>query len=417
MIFRTLMGTPRAASPENPRFSLQDPTAWDDILTPKSSSGVAVSRESALTYAPWWRGVNLLSGGAAKLPLLTYRLEGDRRRIEPGHPAYALLRHKPNEYMTAGTWKRLMVAHAIQTGNGYSIIERRGDATPTALLPVDPEHVTPCREGGRLVYVVRIVYDNGAIRSVKILAENMFHVKGLSYDGLHGYSVYDRARESLGLGMAMTKYGSVFFRNQARPNVAIEVPGKLNETQVQSLREQWQRMGEGLDNSHRLAVLQGGSKLTPFQINARDAQLIESRAFQLRDIALWLGVPPHKLGADAMTSYGSLEQENQSYLDEGLDPWLCAIEEEAHDKLCTEEEKASDEVEMEFDRSKLIRASMNDRANYFARATNGKPWMLRNEVRMEEGLNPVDGWDEEDTEPPAPAAPVVPETEDPAKAA
>ncbi len=384
---------PLAATPENPRFSLNDPQAWDAFLSGEpASSGVRVTRETALTYAPWWRGVNLLSGDVGKVPLVVYRGVGAGKRPDPSHPAYYALRRKANEYMTAFQFKRLLTSHAITTGNGYAYVSRRGDGSllppeeSGGLLPLNPESTIPAREGGRLLYIVEV---GGEKR--KVPADNILHVRGFNFDGLMGYSVYDKAREDLGIGIGSRKYGSVFFRNNARPNIAVEVPGRLDERQQQQLREGWERINAGLENAHRLMLLQGGAKLQQFSINARDAQLMELRQFQIVEIANWLGVPPHKLGDSSRTSYNSLEQENQDYLDSGLDPWFVCWEEECWDKLLSEDEKRSDSHHVEFDRDVLVRANLSARASYYRTATGGRAWMTPDEVRGKERMNPLGG--------------------------
>lgn len=376
-----------AATPDNPRFALTDPQAWDVFLGGQpAASGVRVTRETALTYAPWWRGINIISNDVAKLPLQVLRNTPDGRKTDPEHVAWPLLRRQPNEYMTAFTFKKLLQAHALQEGNGYAIIDRDGAARPRALLPLDPMAVTPIRENGVLAYVVDV-----GLEKRKVAANDMFHVRGLSPDGLQGYSVYWKATESLGLGMGAKKYGSVFFRNNARPNIAIEVPKTLTESQLQDLRKGWESIQGGLENAHKIAILQGGAKLTPFSITAKDSQLLETRQFEIREIALWIGLPPHKLGDATKASYNSLEQENQDYLDLGLDPWLVTWEEECWNKLLSEEEKQSESHEILADRKALVRANLVDRANYYQKATGNRAWMLPDEVRAEEGLELLGG--------------------------
>jgi HK97 family phage portal protein len=371
-----------AATPENPRFSLNDPAAWAEFAGGSAaSSGMRVTRESALTDAAWWRGINLLSAGVGKLPLLVKKNGPTGKLNDPKHPAWFLLRRKPNEFQTAFQWKQLMVSHALPIGNGYSAIDRDGAARPLALLPLDPETVTPVRENGRLLYLVMV---NGEAR--RVAAEDMFHLRGFNYDGLIGYSVHRKAAESLGLTLAARKYGAVFFRNDARPNVAVEVPRTLTEPQKQDLRKAWDTSGDGLERRHKIAILENGVKLQTFSIVAKDAQLHETRKFGAKEIALFLGVPPHKLGDSDKAAYNSLEQENQDHLDDGLDPWLVRIEEECWDKLLTEQEKADETHEVCFDRKKLIRADMTARSNYYQKATGNRPWMTPDEVREEEDL-------------------------------
>lgn len=379
-----------AATPENPQISLNDPEAWGLFGGgSESSSGVRVNRLSALTYSPWWRGINLLAGDVAKLPLHVYRTNGGGKDKAKNHPAYRLLRRKANEYQTAYQFRLQLTGHVISGGNGYAFISRAGDGTPLELWPLDPDVTTPVRVNGKLWYVTKVGNEDR-----KLVPTDVLHVKGLGFDGLVGYNVVDRARESLGLGIAHRSYGSTYFKKSARPAIVLETPGKMTAKAVEQLRESWDRMHAGLDNSHRTAILDNGLTAKVISFSARDSQLLESAQFSIRDVANFIGIPPHKLGDTSRTGYASLEQENLSYLTESLDQRLVMWEDECWDKLLTEEEKDSESHSVEFLRAALDRADRATRANYFRTALGGAPWMTQNEVRSAENMNPVDGGDE-----------------------
>ena len=377
-----------ARSVENPSTPLSAGADWmyDVLGAIKSASGIRVNRKTAFTYSPIWRGINLLARDTAKLPLSVYRLSGDRddaKEPDKEHPAYYLLRRKPNREQTAHAWKMLTMAHAILEGNGYSYIARRGDGTPTEIVPLLPDRTYPVRKDGVLWYVTAV---NGELR--KIVPEDVLHVKGLGFDGLAGYPLYMFARDSLGCGMAAQKFGAKYFANSTAVGGHIEFPGMLTEIAQRNLRDSFERIHQGLENSHRVAVLEEGAKYVVDGHNARQAQLIELLEFGYVEVSNWLGIPPHKLGYQKASSYASLEQENQAYLDEGLDPWLCNLEGECWDKLLTEEEKQRDSHDILFDRLMLERADTAARGEYFQKAlTTG--WMCRDEVRARENLNPL----------------------------
>lgn len=380
-----LMRLAEHRSLENPAV----PLSADDMLDGfglRASSGVRISRESALTYSPWWRAITLLARDVAKLPAYVQRREGRGRFPAPEHPAYRLLRYKPNEYMTAFQWKQVMQGHAVSLGNGYSLVERDGAARPQQLLLMDPERVTPVRANGVLWYVY--TFADGSMR--KLPATDVLHIKGYGYDGLVGYSLIAKARETLGGGMAMQTYGSIFFRNSARPSVVLQTPSKLKPEAVRNLRESWERLYSGLENAHRTAVLEEGLQAKTLTMTARDAQLTDQEKFKLVDVANFAGIPVHKIGGEGRTSYNSLEHENQSYLDDGLDPWLVSWEEECRDKLLSEQEKEQDTHLIHFDRRQLIRANLAARGLYYVQALSWG-WMSVDQVREEEGDNPLPG--------------------------
>lgn len=371
---------------ENPRRPL-DP--WSNALSDSldgsvSLAGVRVGREKAHSSAGFWRGVHLVSGTIAKLPLGVYRALSPGAEPDPQHPAHRLLRRQPNEAMTPYVWKRLMMAHVLCHGNGYSYVERTQAGAPLALLPLDPERTYPVRRDGRLYYLHEL--KGGEVR--KLDPGDVLHLKGYGFDGLEGYPVLQKARETLGLDLATRGYASTFFRNNARPNVALKHPSRLSPEARRNLRESWERLYSGFENAHRAAILEEGLELQELTINARDSQLLESRQFTLIEIANFLGVPPHKLGAAVNVSYKSLEQENQAYLDDSIDPWLVMWEEECDCKLLGRYQRERQTHAVCFDRFPLVRADLQQRGAYYVQAVaNG--WMSPDDVRAREGQNPL----------------------------
>lgn len=379
------------ASIENPRIDLNNPDDWEAFGMTRSTSGVSVTRDSALTYNPVWRGVNLLAGDVAKLPLFIYRRTGQGKERAAEHPGYQLLRYKPSTEVIAFHFKKTLMVHALLSKGGFAYIVRDGAARPLDLILLNPDVTCPIREGGRLLYDTEIKLGENRFEKKKLLPENVLHIKGLSLDGVQAVELVRKARNSFGLGMAAEDYSGRFYRNNATPNIAIQYPGKMNPEAARKFLAKWNAKHEGLDNSHRAALLQEGMTLVQYAIKARDAQLNETRLFEIIAVANWLGMPPHKLGHPGYTSYASQEQANQQYLDECLDQWLVLFEEECRDKLLTEDEKANDTHVVEFLREALVRADLATRAAYYRTATGGRPWMVPDEVRGRENMNLLGG--------------------------
>ena len=378
-----------ARSIENPSVSMADPDTWftDWATGPEATSGIRVNSTTALTYSPVWRAVNLISRDVAKLPLVVYEREGIGKSPATTHAAHRLLKYKPNREVGFFPFKQTLTACALLVGNGYAYIMRRGDGSPAELLILSSADTYPVRENGTLVYVTKV---NGTDR--KLRAADVLHIRGLG-DGMAGVSVVQYARDSLGLGMAAHKNTAKFFANSARPSVVLETPGELSPEAKANLKESWERMHRGLDNAHRTALLEQDIKAKTLSMSARDMQWLETRQHEVREVANWFGVPPHKLGDTTRTAFASLEQENQSYLDESLDPWLVTWECECRDKLLTEPQKQRDTHIVEFTRNALVRADIAARyAAYSTAITNGI--MSPNEVRSRENLNPREGGDE-----------------------
>jgi HK97 family phage portal protein len=377
---------------ENPNLPLTDANVWSDVFGEGSVSaaGVAVTHSAALRISAVFRGVNLISTTVGKLPLFVQQRTGDAndKQRDTDHPAYSLCRRKPNPYHSALTFRQTLTAHAILSGNGYAYIDRDGAGRPVALLPLLPDRTYPIRVAGELSYVTDT---NGS--QTLLPAVDVIHIRGLGFDGLTGYSVFRLASDDFGLSIAQTKFAGKFFSNAATPRVLIEVPGELSDTAYKRLQDSWTRMQQGLENAHKTAILEQAAKATPLSISAKDSQLQESRKFDLVSIANWLGLPVHKIGGEGRTAYASLEQENQSFLDEAIDPWLCAWETELFDKLLTERQKSEDSHEIEFERKALLRTDVSARGEFYQKSV-GAPFMTRNEARSRENLSPIDGGDE-----------------------
>lgn len=372
---------------ENPTTSLADPANWlsDAVGGGASDSGITVNSSTALTYSAVWRGVNLVARDVAKLPCVIYRRVGGGKERATDHPTHNLLAYKPNTDMTAFSFKAAVMHWALLKGNGYAYIVRRGDGRPVELWPLSAERTYPVRENGMLWYVTTVENEQR-----KIPARDMFHVRGITTDGVTGISVVEKARDSFGLGMAAHKYGRIFFKNSAKPPMVLEHPNQLSDPAKKTLRDSWLAMHQGLDNAHKVAVLEEGMKVHEFGISNEDAQFLETRQFEIREVANWFGVPPHKLGDTTRTAYASLEQENQAYLDDALDPWLVAYETEAWDKLLTQEERDSGDYVVEFLRNALVRANLQARGAYYQTAIQGG-WMSPDEVRAKENENEQPG--------------------------
>ena len=319
--------------------------------------------------------MRLIANTIAKLPIITYQHDdptsesGEGKRHAKQHAAYSLQRWRPTPErpeITAFSWKQTAMGHVLHNGNSYTYIVRDGAARPRELVLLNPDETYPVRVNGTLWYVTKVGSED-----VKLPAEDVLHWKGLGWDGLVGYDVLTYAREAIGEGVAKMRYSASFFGNNARAGVIIEAPAKMKEEAKVELAKAWDRMHKGLDNAHRTAILDSGAKINTMTINANDAQLIESRKLSIVDMANVLDLPPHKLGADSRTSYSSLEQENQSYLVDCIDPWLNMIEAEHRAKLLTEEEQDEDLVLIQFNRKLLIQASLTDRGTYYPHGSSG----------------------------------------------
>jgi HK97 family phage portal protein len=340
-----------AENPAVPLSSIADGSDIYDALTggEKSQTGVKVTALKALGLSAVWRGVNLIAGDIGRHAFGVYRYtSGEAKVPDRLHPAARVMR-KPNDYMTPFTFRQTLQAHALLHGNGFAYILRsEDDGAPLQLLPLDPARTWPVRCNGELWYVTESSEPipgkrRGARNWVKMRCTDVIHIKGLGFDGLTGYPVIRILRETIGGALASRDYGGRYYKNDASPGVILEVPAGMKTEAINNLRESWARIHEGWRNAHRPAILRDGVKLVPFmKATARDAQMLESRSFDAREVANILGVPAHKVGDPSRTAYNSLESENDGYREDTLNNWFTVWEQECDSKLLTEAEKASE---------------------------------------------------------------------------
>ncbi len=362
--------------------TLEDPDTglYEALDIEPEAAGVRVNSKTGLTYPPVFRALSLISGDIMKLPLIVYKREGEGKRRAVDHRAYKLLKYQWNGTLTSAQGKRYVTACAVWRGNGYAYIQRDNGARPKRIVPLDPQDITPYKVDGDIWYMYQPT-------KKPIRWENMIHVRGFGTD-MVGYSLVDKAKESLGLGMAAQKYGASFFENSGTPHVVFKYPGEVTDEMRDNIIKSWKNRHGGPGDSFKTAVLEEGMDVEGFPINNDELQFLETREFEIKQVANWFGLPPHKLGDNTKTSYNSLEQENQSYLDECLDQWLVSWESECRSKLLTTPQKNRDTHTVEFIRAALLRANLSARGDYYEAALrNG--WMNRDEVRARENLNPL----------------------------
>ena len=388
---------------ESPTVSLNDPSAFDflGIGTQPIAAGVRVDRRTVMTLDTWYRAVDLVSDYIMRCSLKIRRWTASDNSVpDVEHPAYRLLFQQANQFYGSRYWKKVMQAHAANHGNAYSWIERNKNADPIGLVPLAPDRTYPIRVNGRRWYVSHVAMDylggtdgapdnkNEPVATTMVLfkPEDIFHLKGLGYDGMAGYTTFDMAAETAGHALATRQYGARYFANNGEPRVLIEMPAGQIWTilEKQEFLREWNTMHAGVSNSHRTAILTNGAKAVPFDTNAEKSQLVENRKMSPREIANFHKLPPHKLGDESRTSYNSLELEEYAILNDCLEPWFALWEEECELKLLTEKQKRSYSHFAHFDRNELIHTTAAERAK--ANASN-----VNNGLRTADEARALDG--------------------------
>jgi HK97 family phage portal protein len=369
----------------------------DWLLSPDTPSGVKLTRKKAYSVSSWFRAINLLSAAVAKTRIQVLDKRNGGNTPDPAHPISKLLtgHGKPNDETLRFHFIQTLTAHAIGHGGGYAYIYRDEGGRPIEFLQLRPDRTYPVRENGRLLFVTSIGGDYGAAsaQTIKLLAENVLHIHGLGYDGLTGYSLLSLASRSLGSAVAKEEFGARYFKNSASPSVIIKTPKKLTPQAFNNLQRSWSSLRTGLDNAHKTAILEEGAEVQQFSHNAADAQLIQAMDRDPVMVSNFTGVPPHLLGVQGYNSYNSLEISSQDLLDYALDPWFYPWEQELADKCLTEQEKRSASRTVEFRRADLIRVDHAKRIAGNRVALGGHPYKTVNQVRVEEGDQPVEGYD------------------------
>ncbi|MFB4294806.1 phage portal protein [Nonomuraea sp. ATR24] len=353
-----------------------------------TSAGVWVSEETALHYAPFFAGVRVIAEDVASLPLITYeRLARGKRRASE-HPLYPLLHDQPNPYMTSVGLRETLQGHALTWGDGYGYIVRNGAGEVTELWPLRPDRCKPeiTRTGpGRMTLMYRYTDEVNGIRAM-LHPDEVLHVKGLGGDGITGYSVVGMARQSLGLGVAAETYGSKLFSNNARPGGVLKTPGRLSPDANKRLKIDWENMHQGLDQAHRVAILEEGLEWEAIGIPPEDAQFLETRKFQVTEMARWLRLPPHKIGDLERATFSNIEHQQIDYVASALRIWLVRWEQAIFTRLLTSAERGTFFAEHLVDA--LLRGDIKTRYEAYALGRNWG-WLSADDVAEMENMNPL----------------------------
>jgi HK97 family phage portal protein len=374
----------RRASPENPKTSLADPDKWlyQALGGMPSSSGMAVSEQSAMGLTSVYACINILASALGQLPCNLYRERQNEKQIEKAHPVYDILRKNPNPDMTAFTFFQTMQASAAGWGNSYALILSRRNGSVGELWPLASATTTPKRVNGELVYEFE---RNGKRSSAP--ASEILHIKGLSGDGLVGWSPIKTQRELIGAGLAQQRFSGGFYANGATPSGVLSFPGKVQDSN--KLREEWQASQTG-ENRGKVAVLEQGMKYEQISIDPVDADYVETSKMTAVQVASIFRVPPHMINVLDRATWGNVESLGLEFVVHTLGAWFIAWQQELERKLLTPREQA--QLSIRFDPRALMRGDHKSRALYYKSAVNDG-WMTRNEVRALEDLNPLEGLD------------------------
>lgn len=352
-----------------------------------TAAGKPVNERTSMQVTAVYCCVRILSEAVASLPLHLYRYTSDGSKEKAtDHPLYFLLHSEPNPEMTSFIYRETMMTHLLLYGNCYSQIIRNGKGQIVALYPLMPNRMTVDRDqNGQLYYEYQTSQDEAKTMKgpvVRLSPRDVLHIPGLGFDGLVGYSPIAMAKNSIGMAIACEEYGAKFFANGATPGGILEHPGVVKDPE--RVRESWQRAFGGSGNSNKVAVLEEGMKYTPISISPEEAQFLETRKFQIDEIARIFRIPPHMIGDLEKSSFSNIEQQSLEFVKYTLDPWVCRWEQSMERSLLSPEEKK--DYFFKFNVDGLLRGDYQSRMQgYAVGRQNG--WMSANDIRILENMD------------------------------
>lgn len=350
----------------------------------QSTAGVNVNEQTAMRNVAVFACIRILSETPASLPLIVYhRMGGGGKERASNHPTYSVLHDMANPEMTAMALRETVQAHAAAWGNGYAYIVRE-NGWVKELWPLLPDRTQPLRVNGELKY--KVALPNGEPRMIDAI--HVLHIPGLGYDGLQGYSPIQLAREAIGLGLAAEEFGSRFYGQGTNLGGIVEHPGKLGEQAYSNLRQSLDQKHQGLSNAHLLLILEEGMKYQKIGVAPNDAQFLETRKYQVTDIARLFRIPPHMIADMDKATFSNIEHMSIDFVVHTLRPWLVRWEQAINYKLFTPRERKKYFAEHLVDG--LLRGDAKSRAE--ALATLRQNGIINaDEWREIENMNPQEG--------------------------
>ena len=388
----TLIGSLRGMrnTLEDPSVPITSGALIDWMSGPVSAAGVHVNEKSALGMSAVWRAVNLIAGSSASLPLKAYRVNDEAKQALITGQAADLLATPHPDLTPFELWEQVY-AHLLLWGNSYLQVLRNQAGQVAELWPIHPSRVRPGRTSdGSKVYVVDEKADEPYVdfKPELIGRSQILHIPGFGYDGVAGISPIRMARQGIGAAMAAEEYGARLFGNGSLASGILKTTQRLTQEQADALKQRWKDKNTGLKSAHDTVVLDAGADFKQLTIPPSDAQFIESRKFQVIEVARIYGIPPHMLmDVERSTSWGTgIEQQGLTFVVYTLRPWLTRVEQRVSRLLRPSPVYAKESLEG------LLRGDTQTRFGAYAVARQWG-WMSVNDIRSLEEMPPIDGGD------------------------
>ena len=349
------------------------------FLVGPTASGKLVNEHTAMQTSAVYACVRILSESIASLPLHVYQHSDDGGKVpKPSHPLFRLLHDEPNPEMTSFVFRETLMSHLLLWGNAFAQIIRDGRGQAVALYPLLPDRMAVDRNPqGEIIYTYQ-----GDKGQAKLHREQVLHIPGLGFDGLIGYSPIAMAKNAVGMSLATEEYGARFFANGANPGGVLEHPGTIKD--IARVKESWNAGYQGSSNAHKVALLEEGMKFHQIGIPPEQAQFLETRKFQINEIARIFRVPPHMVGDLEKSSFSNIEQQSLEFVKYTLDPWVIRWEQSLTQALLLPSEKQS--LFIRFNLDGLLRGDYESRMKGYSTGIQNGFYSV-NDVRALEDLN------------------------------
>ena len=351
-------------------------TPFSDALLFSNYSG----SQSAMNISAVYRAVEIISDSCAILPLKISINNGTHKDEVEEHPVKTIIN---NGSLTRYNFIKLLIQSVLLKGNGFAYISRSEDGTVTDLSYLDSYDVQIHynKNQGELYYTCSLV------SAKKIEPCNMIHLVKNSTDGINGMSVISYANRTIKISNNTENSANSFFDNGCNLSGVLTVQGQLSQQQRADIKNSWNQAYT--NGGSGLAILQGNMEYKPVQVNSKDAQLLETRQYNVQDIARFFGISPVLLGDLSHTSYNTIEATQNQFLLHTLQPYLIMIEEEFTRKLFKPSES---NLEINLDETAILKTDKVAEANYYGSLLY-KGILCVNEVRKMLGLSPIEGGD------------------------
>jgi HK97 family phage portal protein len=355
------------------------------IRSGESQTGVVVDQSTVFNLSTVYACINAIAQTVGSLPLVLYKRVGEGKERATEHYLFDILRNNPNPNILPSAFKEAIMGNVLTRGNGYAEIEFDVMGRPLALWPIASSRVRPVQVGTELSYDITL--EN---KIARVPAHRIFHVPGLSFNGIEGVTPIEISREAFAMALSNQEYAARFFKNDANPGGILKHPAKLASDAYDRLKKQTENMHMGLEKKHRFMLLEGGLTWEKTGLSPADSQLLEERKFSVTDIARMFRVPPHIIADLERATFSNIEMQSIEFLTYCIMPWLVKFQEAIQKRVIPAVDKSK--YFAEYLVNALLKGDTKTRFEAYGIGLD-RGFLSINDVRAMENMNEVEGGD------------------------